>query len=81
MAISFGSINTGLPKDIVQKLIAAERVPIAQMQAKKDKINSKAALLNQLTSLVQNMKTAVSSNASANSLRELSAEFNKSLWM
>ena len=79
MAISFGSINTGLPKDIVQKLIAAERVPIAQMQAKKDKINSKAALLNQLTSLVQNMKTAVSSNASANSLRELSAEFNKEL--
>ncbi len=35
MGISFGPINSGLPKDIVQQLIQAERIPIDQLNAHK----------------------------------------------
>ena len=32
MPISFGSINTGLPPNIVDQLIEAEKIPVKNMQ-------------------------------------------------
>lgn len=71
LGISFGSINTGLPKDIVKQIIEAEKVPIQQMEARKGKIEEKKALLAQLTSLVEGMRGDILKNKNARSLREL----------
>ncbi len=71
MGISFGSINSGLPKDIVQQIVEAEKIPIQQMEARKGKINDKKALVGQLMSLVENMRGEILKNKSARSLREL----------
>lgn len=71
LGISFGSINSGLPKDIVQQIVAAEKIPIQQMEARKGKIESKKSLLQELTTLVENMKGDIQSNKGARSLREL----------
>ena len=71
MGISFGSINSGLPKDIVQQIVEAEKIPIKQMEARKEKIDSKKALVQQLITLVENMRGDVLKNKNARSLREL----------
>lgn len=71
MGISFGSINSGLPQDIVQQIIEAEKIPIKQMEARKSKVDDKKALVQQLTSLVENMRGEVLKNKNARSLREL----------
>ncbi|MFP5385469.1 MAG: flagellar filament capping protein FliD [Bacteriovoracia bacterium] len=71
MGISFGSINSGLPKDIVQQIVEAEKIPIKQMEARKEKIDSKKALVQQLMTLVENMRGEVLKNKNARSLREL----------
>ncbi|MGE3608951.1 MAG: flagellar filament capping protein FliD [Bacteriovoracaceae bacterium] len=72
MGISFGSINTGLPKDIVQQIVEAEKIPMKQMEARKDKIEQKKALVTQLTTLVENMRGELLKNKNSRSLRELS---------
>ncbi len=79
MAISFGSINSGLPKDIVQQIVAAERIPIKNMEARKGKIESKKALVLELTNLVESLRGSVLQNRGERSLRELSYETNNEL--
>jgi flagellar hook-associated protein 2 len=71
LGISFGSINSGLPKDIVQQIVEAEKVPIQQMQARKAKVENKKNLVGQLTTLVENMRGEILKNKSERSLREL----------
>lgn len=71
LGIAFGSINSGLPKDIVQQIVEAEKIPIQQMEARKGKINDKKALVGQLTTLVENLRGEILKNKSARSLREL----------
>lgn len=71
MGISFGSINSGLPKDIVQQIVEAEKIPIKQMEARKGKIEDKKALVGQLISLVENMRGEILKNKGARSLREM----------
>lgn len=71
MGISFGSINSGLPKDIVQQIVEAEKIPIQQMEARKGKITDKKALVGQLMTLIENMRGEVLKNKNARSLREL----------
>lgn len=76
MAISFGSINTGLPKDIVKQIIAAEQVPIQNMEKQKGKIADKKGLVDQLVKLVEDVRGNLTMNASARSLRELKVDTN-----
>ncbi|MFG1494043.1 flagellar filament capping protein FliD [Halobacteriovorax sp. ZH4_bin.1] len=72
MSIAMGSINTGLPKDIVQQIMKAERIPIQNMEVRKGKVADKKALVQELTSLVEGMRGTLLQNGSARSLRELS---------
>ena len=76
MSISFGSINTGLPKDIVKQIIAAEQVPVQNMEKQKSKIADKKALVEQLVKLVEDVRGNLTMNASARSLRELKVDTN-----
>lgn len=71
MGISFGSINSGLPKDIVKQLVAAEKIPLQGMNEKKDKINSKKSLLADLTGRVEKLKGNIYANKGNRSFREL----------
>lgn len=71
MGIAFGSINSGLPKDIVQQIVEAEKIPVKQMEARKGKIEDKKALVGQLTSLVESMRGEILKNKGARSLREM----------
>jgi flagellar hook-associated protein 2 len=71
LGISFGSINSGLPKDIVQQIVEAEKIPIRQMEQRKEKFENKKALLAELTSLVENMRGEILKNKGTRSLREL----------
>ena len=71
MGIAFGSINSGLPKDIVQQIIAAEKIPLEKMESRKGKIENKKALLADLTKRVENLRGDIYASKSARSFREL----------
>jgi flagellar hook-associated protein 2 len=71
LGIAFGSINSGLPKDIVQQIVEAEKIPLKQMEVRKEKIEDKKALVGQLMSLVENLRGEVLKNKGQRSLREL----------
>jgi len=71
LGIAFGSINSGLPKDIVQQIVNAEKIPIQAMEARKAKVANKQALVGQLTKLVEGMRGEILKNKGARSLREL----------
>ncbi|MEX1100248.1 MAG: flagellar cap protein FliD N-terminal domain-containing protein, partial [Bacteriovoracaceae bacterium] len=71
LGISFGSINSGLPKDIVQQLIAAEKIPLQKMDESKGKIESKKALLNDLHQRIEKLKGSIYANKGDRSFREL----------
>ena len=77
MAISFGSINTGLPKDIVKQIIAAEQVPVQQMEKRKEKVQDKQKLVTDLIDLMQKVKQNLANNSSARNLRELKVDTNE----
>lgn len=70
MGIAFGSINSGLPKDIVQQIIAGEKVPLQKMAERKGKIENKKALLTDLMKRVENLRGSVYANKSERSFRE-----------
>lgn len=71
LGISFGSINTGLPKDIVKKIIAAERIPIKSMESRKGKINDKKKLVSELGGLVEEIRGFLAKNVNSRAFREL----------
>lgn len=76
MSISFGSINTGLPKDIVQQIMQAERIPLGRMEEKKGKIGEKKALVDQLNQLTSDLQKHLALNANGRSLREFKVDTN-----
>lgn len=71
MGISFGSINSGLPKDIVQQILKAEEIPMKKMEEKKGKIQDKKNLVDELTKKVEAMRGSIFANKSSQSFREL----------
>ncbi len=79
MSLAFGSIQTGLPKDIVQQIMKAERIPVQNMQKRKGKIEDKKGLVDELSQLVQGVRGTLTQNGSARSLRELSINTNESI--
>ncbi len=79
MSISFGSINTGLPKDIVQQLMKAERIPIDKLNIRKQKLGEKNKLVSSLTKMMSNLKSEVLANSNAQSLREVLVETNEDI--
>lgn len=59
MGISLGSINTGLPPNIVEQLVEAERIPVKQMELKKGKIKAKHELILDLTQRVREIDEGI----------------------
>lgn len=77
MGISFGSIGTGLPKDIVKQIMNAERIPLKKMEDRKSKFGDKQKLVEELTSLMNGVKKNLLANGNARSLRELKVNSNE----
>lgn len=76
MGIAFGSISTGLPKDIVKQIIAAEQIPVQNMEKQKSKISDKKGLVDQLLKMVEEVRGNLAVNANARALRELKVDTN-----
>jgi flagellar hook-associated protein 2 len=76
LGIAFGSINSGLPKNIVEQIISAEKIPMKQMEARKAKIANKKALLGDLTKRVDDLRGSVYANKSNRSFREFSVNLS-----
>lgn len=70
LGIAFGSINSGLPKDIVQQILVAEKIPIQKMEERKAKVENKKSLLTDLMKRVENLRGSVYANKSSRSFKE-----------
>jgi len=79
LGISFGSISTGLPKDIVKQIMTAEQVPIQNMEKQKSKITDKKGLVDQLLKLAEDVRGNLALNANARALRELKVDTNNDI--
>lgn len=79
LGFEMGSINTGLPKDIVKQIMDAERMPITKMEARKEKIGDKKKLVDELTKLTEDIRGFLTLNGSAKSLRELKVQTNNEI--
>jgi flagellar hook-associated protein 2 len=64
LSIRFGSINTGLPPNIVDQLIEAERIPVQQMEIKKGNTSEKLKQVEDLTSKVSAIRGSLGELAS-----------------
>jgi flagellar hook-associated protein 2 len=59
LGISFGSINTGLPPDIVKQLVEAERQPLKALEARKAKSQEQLKLVDDLTTKVRDIASGL----------------------
>lgn len=58
--ISFGSINTGLPPNIVEQLMEAERIPVKNLEVQKQKSEAKLKLVDELQTKVSDIRKGLS---------------------
>lgn len=72
LGIAFGSINSGLPKDIVQQILVAEKIPLQKLAERKGKIENKKALLQDLITRIETLRSSVFATKSERSFREFS---------
>ncbi len=79
LGIAFGSIATGLPKDIVQQIMSAEKIPLQKMESRKGKIEEKKGLLTDLIGRVEGIRGFLSKNANARALREIQIQTNEEI--
>ncbi len=79
LGISFGSISTGLPKDIVKQIMTAEQVPVQNMEKQKSKIQEKKGLVDQLAKIVEDLRGKIALNSNARSLREFKVDANNEI--
>ena len=77
MSIAFGSISTGLPKDIVQQIIKAERIPIKKMMTEKSKIADRKKLVDDLAQRVKALQSKMEGSRTMKDLREFSVDTNQ----
>jgi flagellar hook-associated protein 2 len=63
-AITFGSINTGLPPNIVDQLMEAERIPVKNMTKNKEKSEAKLKLVDELAGKIGDIRKGLGELAS-----------------
>lgn len=76
LGIAFGSINTGLPKDIVQQIVEAEKIPLKKMEVRKQKIENKKKLLDDLMKRVENLRGSIYANKNDKSFKEFAVNIS-----
>lgn len=71
--VTLGPIASGLPKDMVQKLVEAEREPIRQLEAKKANEQARLKLAQDLVGKVNSISSGVKELSKFKSFRDLIA--------
>lgn len=69
--ISFGGMASGLPPNIVEQLMDAERIPIKNMEAKKTKEDNKLKLVTELETKLNAIRESTGDLASAKGFRDV----------
>ncbi len=70
-AISLGPIASGLPKDLVQRLVEAEREPIRQLEERKKSEENKLKLAQDVSTKVKDISASVKDLTRFRSFRDL----------
>ncbi len=70
-AISLGPMVSGLPKDLVQRLVEAEREPIRQLEARKKNEEAKLKLAQEVSAKVKDISSSVKDLTRFRSFRDL----------
>jgi flagellar hook-associated protein 2 len=70
-AISLGSMASGLPKDLVQRLVEAEREPINKLQARKADEQARLKLVQELSTKVGDISSALKEVGRLRNFRDL----------
>lgn len=69
--ISFGGLASGLPPNIVEQLMEAERLPIKNLENRKLKDESRLKLVQELETNLNNMRTSLQGLASAKGFSDI----------
>lgn len=69
--VSFGGIATGLPPNLVDQLIEAEKIPIKTIQANKGKQESKLKLVQELETKLNAITSSIGGLASAHGFTDM----------
>jgi flagellar hook-associated protein 2 len=69
--VRFGSINTGLPANIVDQIMDAERIPVKTMKDKKEKTEAKSKLVEDLTSKIGEIRKGLGELASTRGFSDI----------
>ena len=70
-AISFGGLNSGLPPDIVERLMEAERIPLKKMEEDKSKSSDRLKLVSELETKISNIRGGLAELANARGFSDI----------
>ena len=73
-SITFGGINSGLPPNLVEQIVEAERMPIKNLEAKNEKTNVKLGLVNELDTKLRAIEGVLSTLASVKGFNDIKLE-------
>lgn len=74
MAITFGGMASGLPPNIVDQLIDAEKIPLRTIEGKKAKVENKLKLVDELAGKVSDIRASIGELASARGFSDIKLE-------
>ena len=73
-SITFGGINTGLPPNLVEQILEAEKAPIKQLEKKKEKADGKMKLVSELEDKLHAVENSLGSLASVKGFNDIKLE-------
>lgn len=73
-SIRFGGMSSGLPPNIVDQLIEAERLPIKNLETRKGKQENRLTLVNELEEKINGIKDPLGSLSSTKGFQDLKLE-------
>ncbi len=73
-SITFGGINSGLPPNLVEQIIEAERAPIKNIETRKAKDQSKLELVKEFETKIRAIETSLGSLASVKGFNDIKLE-------
>ncbi|MCB0351054.1 MAG: flagellar filament capping protein FliD, partial [Bdellovibrionales bacterium] len=73
-SISFGGINSGLPPNLVEQLVEAERAPIKNLEKKNEKTQNKLNLVGELETKLRAIENTLGTLASVKGFNDIKLE-------
>ncbi|OFZ17860.1 MAG: flagellar hook associated protein [Bdellovibrionales bacterium RBG_16_40_8] len=73
-SITLGGINTGLPPNLVEQIIEAEKAPVKNMQVRKERDETKLGLVNDLDTKLKAIENSLGTLASVKGFNDIKLE-------